>query len=756
MLDFFRRYQKIFFIVIATVVISSFVFFGTSGVIDNHTQARTDRVIGKAIDGSDLKLLEISSLARFIGTDQDDMFNVYRNAPPNLLNDGVIRQDILKAGVADVLVQGNIDVLQSELEQRWQRIKTYQAYEHPETPLLSAKAVWQRFNPGVNAHWSFLQSESAFTASSFSHLAELYLLQDQLPSEWLRRILMMQEQQYHWLHADPRLREGDFSLFGFHSVTDWFGKNFVDLTAEFIHNAAITAEEKGYKVTLKEAKADLQRNFGEALRKIEAAKIEAKLNYKDQLRVLGLTETEAATLWRKVLLFRRYFADLGNSVFLDKLAHTEFSAVAGEKAVVDVYQWPSILKFHTAYNLYAFETYLKKVAAGDRKESLALPLTFKSIEEVEKGAPELVATRYRAKVFAIDKREIALKAPLKDVWAFETEESVWSRLKAQFPGLQNAPAKTAEERFAALEKILPNERPKIDSFARQLLLEKHPEWITAALDAAQGEVKELSLSGGKIELPYVDDPAKLGTLFTEILLAPETALAELHQFASKNAFFRFENIEKVSDAQIKTFAEAMQDRSLVKMVDRALEAEFPKVRSSLPADKADKPFSEVKEEIADHLLAHLKKQIQSATEAMEGSIVARRMGFVAAKALSDLQQNPDDPRWIGSEDENPLSAQFKMQRTEKEISRTAKEDWMSKESFMLIPNQWSPVHVADDGSVVFMYLKARQGGKEPILEPLVAGRQVLSTDIQRVLAEKILTTMHQKHAVVIPLQPEGE
>jgi len=755
MLDFFRRYQKIFFIVIATVVISSFLFFGTSGVMDN-TQARSDRVIGKAIDGSDLKLLEISSLARFIGTDQDDMFNVYRNAPPNLLNDGVIRKDILKVGVAEVLVQGNIDVLQSELEQRWQRIKTYQSYEHPETPLLSAKAVWQRFNPGVNAHWSFLQSESAFTASSFSHLAELYQLQDQLPSEWLRRILVMQEQQYHWLHADPRLREGDFSLFGFHSVADWFGKNFVDLTAEFIHNAAIAAEEKGYRVTLKEAKADLHRNFGEALRKIESAKIEAKLNYKDQLRVLGLTETEAATLWRKVLLFRRYFADLGNSVFLDRLAHTEFSIVAGEKAVVDVYQWPSILKFRTAYNLYAFETYLKKVTAGERKESLALPTTFKSIQEVEKGAPELVATHYRAKVFAVDKREIALKAPLKDVWAFETEESVWSRLKLEFPGLQNAPAKTPEERFAALEKILPNERPKIDSFARLLLLEQHPEWITQALDAAQGEEKQLSLSGGKIELPYVDDPVKLAQLFEQIPLTPETSLAELHQFASKNAFFRFENIEKVSDAQIKTFAEAMNDRSLIKMVDRALEAEFPNVRSSLPADKSDKVFSEVKEEIADHLLANLKKQIQNATEAMEGSIIAKRMGLVSAKALADLQKNPDDPRWIGSEGENPLSAQFKMQRVEKEISRTAKEDWMSKESFILVPNQWSPVHVADDGSVVFMYLKARQGGKEPIMEPIVAGRQVLSSDVQRVLAEKILTTMHQKHAVVIPLQPEGE
>jgi hypothetical protein len=594
------------------------------------------------------------------------------------------------------------------------------------------------------------------SAASFVHLAKLYEMQNALPAEWLRRILMMQEQQYNWLHPDPRLRQNDLALFGFHSLADWFGKNFVDLSAEFIHNAAIAAEEKGYKATIEEAKADLQRNFSEAVKKFQAAKVPVDLSYKDQLRVLGMDENEAAGVWRKILLFRRYFADVGNSVFLDRMAHAEFASIANEKAVVDLYEWPSILHFNSAYHLFAFQTYLKSVALPEKGNELGLPKTFLSIQEIAKKAPELIGVDYQAKVFAVVKREVALKASLKEVWAFEVEDATWALLKEEFSGvtgLKGSFAKNGDDRFALLEKLEPNERAKIDSFARLLLVDKHAEWIKEALDAAKGEEKKLSLCAGKIELPYIDDPVSLGTIFAQIPEAPETTLAQLQQFASKTAFFRFENIEKLSDAKIKTFEQAMNDRSLTKLVDKALEAEFPKMQSSLPKDKK---FAQVKEEVADAMLVNLKKQIESATNEIDGSLVSRRMGSLSALALVDLQKDPDDPTWMGSVGEDPLLSQFRMKRTEKQISRTVKEDWMSKESFVLDPDQWSSVHVGADGGVVFMYVKTRHVSEEPIMEQLVAGRQILSSDVQRILAEKILTVMQKKHAVIIPLQPEQE
>jgi hypothetical protein len=197
----------------------------------------------------------------------------------------------------------------------------------------------------------------------------------------------------------------------------------------------------------------------------------------------------------------------------------------------------------------------------------------------------------------------------------------------------------------------------------------------------------------------------------------------------------------------------MNDRSLIKIVDKALEEQFPKMQSVLPKEKE---FSQVKEEIADAMLTNLKKQIESTTNEIDGPLLARRMGALSSKALIDLQKDPNDPTWMGSVGEDPLLSQFKMKRTEKQISRTVKEDWMSKESFVLDPNQWSSVHVGADGGVVFMYVKTRHMSEEPIVEQLVAGRQILSSDVQRILAEKILAVMQKKHAVIIPLQPEQE
>ncbi len=758
MLDFLRKYQKYFFFVIAAMVISSVVFFGTFSAFTN-VEKREDKAIGKAVDGSDLKFLTVSALSRFLSSDRDDAALNGKQVSINLLNDGVIRRDLLATGVADILIRGNYEQFKAQLENKFQRVKTYHAYEHPEAPFISAKSMWQRFAPDINREWSFLQSENSCNEETFSHLVNLYQLQSALPAEWLRRVLVMYEQQYKWLHPDPRLRQNDLSLFGFHSLSDWFGKDFVDLMAQFVYNAAIIAEQHGYRVSLEEAKGDLKRNFAESIQRLQAAKWPIALNYKDQLRILGMDESEAATVWRKVLLFRRYFQDLGEAAFLDRLSYTEFSALAQEKAVVDLYQWPSSLKMTTATDLYSFQAYLKAIAPLGKNGLLDLPSlsSLFSVAEVQKKTPELVGIEYRAKVSAVDKREASLRAPLREVWEYETNEEAWKLLKSEFSFLQPFSAKTPEERFQILEKLGPEQRGKVDFFARRLLVDKHPEWTKESLELVEGKDTRLVLCNGKIEMIHIDDPERLGALFSQILSSPEATLSALYHFETEEAVFRFENIEKISEPKIKTYEEARKDGSLAKLVTSSLEKEFPNVRMKLPPEKMGKEFSEIKEDVADLLLADLKKVLEKERgEDPEVPLATLPWKVLALKAKEDLTANQNEHLWVKVEGENPLLAQFKMERIEKEITRTAEEDWMTKEPFILVPNQWSPVHTANDGAVHFIFLKNRFSSEEPILEQLSFGKAMLAADVHRVLAEKLLHTMRQKHAIVIPLQPEQE
>ena len=99
--------------------------------------------------------------------------------------------------------------------------------------------------PALKAEVAALQAETEATPAVFGHLVKLYQFQSHLHPEMLRRILIYQHQQYPWLTIDQRLSYEDLALFGFHSAADWFGRDFVDLIAEFILNAAVPRKKKG-------------------------------------------------------------------------------------------------------------------------------------------------------------------------------------------------------------------------------------------------------------------------------------------------------------------------------------------------------------------------------------------------------------------------------------------------------------------------------------------------------------------------------
>jgi hypothetical protein len=517
----------------------------------------------------------------------------------------------------------------------------------------------------------------------------------------------------------------------------------MDLMAEFIHNTAIAAKENGYTVSYEEAKGDIRRIFTETSKKLQEANFPGSLTYNDQLHILGLDESEAVHVWQKVMLFRRYFQDMSQSVFVDKLAQTEFAAVAKERAIVDLYQWPETLKINSAQELLALQTYINAVAPKSH-DSLALPTSYSSVAEVVKKAPELVATVYSAKVFAVDKREAALRAPLKEVWQFETETATWDLLKNEFSFLQ--PAKTVEDRFKQLDQLQAQQRVKVDSYARRLLVDKHPEWVRGALDGAEGKTTQLVLSAGAINMPHVSDPARLGSLFEGILDSPETSLVALNQFESGDGVFRFENIEKTSEPSIKTFKEALADGSLHRIVEK-------KLRAKLPGDKSDKDFEEMKEDLAIASLKDVKLSLEKES-IQPASIGLQRMIAVANRARADLMDKKNEDKWLPQAGESALTSQFKLDRFETQISRSSGEQKMNSELFTLDPEQWASVHATPDGQVAFAYLKNREISADPVSDKLTVGKEKIGADMQHLLAEKIFARMQLNRAVIIPIQTE--
>ena len=79
---------------------------------------------------------------------------------------------------------------------------------------------------------------------------------------------------------------------------------------------------------------------------------------------------------------------------------------------------------------------------------------------------------------------------------------------------------------------------------------------------------------------------------------------------------------------------------------------------------------------------------------------------------------------------------------------------MKEQAFVLVPNDWSPIHVPNDGQIVFFYLQEKKESEAPILDQISFGKETLAADAQRFLAEKLLAKIQKKQSIVIPVKKE--
>ncbi|MBS0626312.1 MAG: hypothetical protein JSS32_09705 [Verrucomicrobia bacterium] len=746
MLEFFRKYQRFFFLVVTTVIILSFSFFGTFTTFNNEVEVK-DRTIGKGLNGTDLKLLELQRLARFLSTDAYDAPS--QGNAPNFMNDGVIRKDFLSSGLAGLLVEEFFESLKDDFQTRLAQAKRYKLYSHPEAPFIGTQAVWSQFNPNMIGEFEALRGMEGVSASVFTRLANLYMQQSQMPPEFLRRILMYQMQQYSWVRPDPEIQYGDFALFGFNTVQDWFGNQFVDLAAQYVYNAASEAEKKGYKVSLAEAKADLVFNFERAMGQLKQHK-QQPIAFDHQLRLIGMDEKGAVEAWQKVLLFRRYFNGIGDAVLIDSLPYRDLSEYAQESAVVQVYGLPEVLVLRTADDLFGLQFYLDAVAVSE-KDVLALPTSYRSLDEVEKRVPEFVETVFRAQVKQVSKGELSLRASVRETLQWQLDH--WDLLTKQFSKLSGS---TREERFAALDRLDPAMRAQVDSWSRLKLVDGRPDWIEEAFFAAPAKEQVISVSSNRVNLSFVDDAKEFGKMLSGAAAGEEGAKMALAQYAGEHsALYRITDVEKISDRQIRTLEAVKKEGLLRELVNRQLEKHYVKIREKNPAlyqtEKEEwRPFAEVKDKVGLDFYSDLRKAIDTKEKTEKKPIefyVSHRLAEPMRKAARTIQETQKDPQ---------LLDQFKLVRQEKKLHRTAQENWMNTEAFILVPNQWSPVHVPPNGQIVFFYLQEKIKPAEPILSQMEAGKEMISRDTKRVVAKRLLNRIRKEKAVVLPMQKEED
>jgi GcvH upstream region-like protein len=741
MMGLLRKYQKAIFSVITVLIIVSFAFFGTYGAMQEKRE-RPDRILGTGIDGSPISEREIVHLAHFFDTSVADSAILENRAMANILNDGVVRNEILKSGIGALLFEKYEEALREEFGAKVAQFQKFRPYVHPQK-MIGVELTWKRFMPSFYDHFvKFKEVESGDTKGAFNALVTLYLDQLGFPPQLMRQMLMYQQQQYRgMIAADPYLQGGDLSLFYAKTLNDWFGAKYVELVAQFIHNASLYAELKGYKVSLAEAKASLIQTGMESIRSLDRTQKVSPEDFQqifhEQLRYLGMQEKDAVKAWQKVLLFRRMFNDVGYGVLVDSLLYKRFHEYASKSAKLDVYTVPEELQFKTPEDVMKFEIYLD--GAIGKREGLHLSEEVQDIQSVMAKMPELAQRRFVLDVASSTREEICSNIGIRETWNWETQEGNWALLCEEFAQLREERFVEASLRGELLEQLTPEVRKKVDLFARNAILDENPGMIREKLSRTESSPKSLAIAlrGDREPLPGIKNRSKLLHLLEAVGDLEATEKLTCYTEDNKN-FFRIDVVERAPEYEIMSYKDAIKYHVL----DELLEARL-RLEHEIRRESGD--FEDVREALGKQVFAYVAKEIlreeSSYNAVSSGDIwdlaVKRRLG-VFLRRLEEKAQ--------GGIKES-IDGQWKLKKEEVVVSRKNANELFREELFDLPEGSWSEVVFESGKGPLFYQILDRYVEDTPIKEGLKEGRVLLGNEARTHLMRELIDEFSKKGVI---------
>jgi GcvH upstream region-like protein len=760
MIRFIQKYQWYFYVVITSVIVVSFSFFGTYSSFQGSNAY--EQTAFTTVTGQDISRGELEEMAIFISTDRQDKLNAGPYLGANFLNDGVILKDFLETGMGVELISAFSPELKKDLESKMARERSYRPYRNAKAPFIAADTAWQYFAPSIRRDLEHLQmSVNPMDRGALETRINLYLAEKQFPAHMLTQVLRYQERQSGWSEPDPFLSQADLSLFGYHSIDDWFGPKFSKLVAQFIINSASIAKQKGYSVSSEEAYSDLVRNadlsFAELTKMGEMPFNSRKEYMSEQLRRMGLDQNKAVKIWQQVLLFRRLFNDIANIQLVDNNTQTPFFDYAEKTLSGELYRLPESLRFNQFKDLALFETYLN-LTANRKSGELALPQSTKSIAQIEKEAPELLQKRYLIELKQASAKELEAKISLKETMAWETDANNFAQLQKEFPELGVKAGDTLEKRLNSLDELDDRTRARVDAFARSKIVASHPEWIEQAINNAESQVKlvNVPLKGGKEPLAGVTDR-------TSFMATLDKSTGPVKYQAGTNTYI-ITVLDKSPELEVMNFSEALS--ALEPLQRKLLEPYYTQVREGkdlFKTEKGFKNFDEVQGDVAalyyETLLNNIKDQ---AKRSLKDKAPANMIPDIAAtyRFYQSADEVKNNPKLISSFKEESDTAklptrqsyqdQFLWTKEARKVSRSSKESLINKKDlFKLKAGEWSAILTPANGDISLYHVLAVENSpmKQARFDETFELQSALGNEAKRSELNRVVPLIKEKGAI---------
>ncbi len=733
MMNFIRNHQKKFFLFITVFIVFSFVFFGTSGVIDNNNKPK-DHVIGKAIDGSLIHKSELDVMTYFLSSDIDTIF---LGGQINTLNDGVIAKDIIKTNVADLIVDSYFDQIKNDMAFRYEKAKRISLYSHPEAKELSSENVWKLFCPKINKSIEELKQQKELNKDFVKALFNLYDAQKDFSPEMLRRVLFFQQKQNSKINPDPFIMQGDFSLLGYKSINEWLGNRFINLASQFIINTSVIAEKKGYKVTNEEILLDLHKNADEGFKKVKymlnlsLPSGEDAFHY--QLKILGMSEKNVLNIWKKVLLVRKYFNDVANNIFVDEASFQEISDCKKEKADIALYSLPENLKLKSFRDLAHLCMYNQAVTSSCE---IDLQDKFNSIEDIEKNYPLLVSKTYDVSMAKTTLEEVALQIGEKKLWDWQVEDNNWKSLCDKFSKISD---KKDKSRFDILEDLTFKMRNEVDMFSRIKMVQEDIKMVKNYLLASNKKTISITLNDfiNEMSIDDIKNKEDIVKLFKKALIDnSKEALEKLNFYTEdEKAYYSFNVIPSKENKQIVTFEKAKKDKIIDFVLDQYLEKNLDAIKQ-----KHSDIFTENSSPSKNVLYACLFDDLMEKLEVSKSNYKDSYLEILPSKFLVKFMENRKNGIQNNNNDKSFI---WNLHKVEMTITKESASDWIKDYVFVKKTEGFSPVHLKENEEVEFLYVKDRKIDTSELENKIANTRQALGDEAKKELAEKVFNDIKE-------------
>lgn len=665
MLQLLKKYQRFFYATIALVVIVSLI---SAGSLRRSTDARDATAVFTTPGGARFARWQMDQLESFLSLE---------SLEKNPLNDGVLSSDFLNSPLSEAILAHRRDLVVGDLRKTREWESKWRPYRHPHLNYLSQDNLWRYFCPELTTHLrAFGELEIGREDDDlFAAKRALFQAQSQFPQERLRRIIW-QQQQANPAQIDPLVAERDFELFGYGELRSWFGPHFLRMAAQVILLGSETAQQQGLFVTDREARVDLLARAALCWKLMEPSQPplepQALNTWLQQLcRQVNLTEVEATSLWRHILLFRRWVCSHRQRWSLDASAPIALEAFASQAKQVRLLTLHESLQVSDQQTWEHFETYCRAVSK-DAATSSELPHQFYSAEELRARAPQFVQAKCRVRYTAISRDQLRAQIPAKEVLQWILEEKNWQLLCENISGLAKD-CSDERARAQALERLAKSPRDRVDELARRAL---SPQWESRWGKALEGPGQELefSLNAAGLEAPFplVKDKAGLTDLIWRAHSGDLTAQKSLLHYTEGEQWVISLRILECSDWELMTWQQARAKGAIEAYIAAKGSAQGKTEGTSSPRQKSTNLAAESPGEVKPDLIrfkSAAQNWAQKHYPGQSGAWLLMRQIQTLASCLRDLRQGRERDLLSTSPQELGFESQWSIRESRCRISR---------------------------------------------------------------------------------------